>query len=120
MNPSELLEVVPDQPKKEKCKCKYQTYKVWSEYSKEDFPSLESLGDLDNDLPPSEVGTLPYPGYNYWEEKYPISLEHYPQAYGEILRCSSCNATFISYLEVSGHSPQKRIRWIQPDLYPQD
>ena len=106
MKTSELLEFIASEPTKKGCKCRYEKFKAWSEFPKEITSNLEYLGELENPLSPKEIKTVPFPGFNYWHESYPIALDYYPQAHSDVLRCKSCNAIFLTYLELSGRATE--------------
>jgi len=100
------------------CPCRKEEYKGW-EYTKGISIVLESKGGFDDGL--INVKRSGYNQYHpndtsYWSEDAPIVLNYYPYHDSEILRCKKCRAVFLTYMEHSGHAPERRLRWVQPDL----
>lgn len=80
---------------------------------------LENLGPFDHqDESIKARGYTSYlpDGLNYWSAEAPIAVYFYPYHECDIYRCKDCEAIFLSYTETAGHAPEKRLRWVRPEL----
>jgi hypothetical protein len=116
MNHSQFRTLLEDRVPTQNCECHCDDYAAWSDAPSGFSARLETRGQLDGDPSSKSLETVPFPGKNYWDPDYPIELDYYPQTDANVLRCPDCGAIFLAYTELSGHSPQHRIRWVRPDL----
>ena len=80
---------------------------------------LENLGPFDHQEQAIKAnGYTSYlpNGLNYWSPKAPIAVYFYPYHDCDIYQCKGCQAIFLEYMEESGHIPEKRLRWVRPEL----
>lgn len=99
--------------------CQKANFKGWESFTKEMESKLQILGEFENsETCISKNGYNEYHpnGTNYWSKDAPIALAFYPYHESQVRTCSACNAVFLTYAEYSGHAPQNRCRWVQPEL----
>lgn len=119
------------------CKCNKTDFKAWKAWrtqsqkadsrilgkvnliSNMPLNQLENLGPFDH-----QTGSIKARGYtshlpnglNYWSDQAPIALYFYPYHNCDVYRCIHCKAIFLEYTETAGHAPEKRLRWVRPEL----
>lgn len=83
----------------------------WEPISKEEIESFILIGKFE---PSNRINSFVQSDINYWDNKYPISLNHQPNCISDIY--SKNNIVYFVYDEFGGHRPEKRIRAINKDL----
>ncbi|VAW70290.1 hypothetical protein MNBD_GAMMA10-3235 [hydrothermal vent metagenome] len=116
---SELIEALKKDNGKICSSCTKHDYSSWSNITKDLDCELEVIGGVEESE--KAIKKNGYTEYhpdetNYWSKDAPVALEFYPYHESSIRRCNTCNALFLSYIEHSGHLPQKRLRWIRKKL----
>lgn len=118
----ESLRILSSEHKKLKaCPCNYSEYLGWQYYK--ELPQLwRTLGNLK--LSKESIKRNGYKQYpddsknfkNYWSEQAVIAVNYYPYHECEYHQCASCKAVFMTYIEYSGHAPQKRVKYVNSEL----
>ncbi|MGB3622338.1 MAG: hypothetical protein WBA20_13395 [Ketobacter sp.] len=99
--------------------CNKQDYKGWGKFTKDLESELNHCGEFEaaeKYINKNDYTEYHPNGTNYWSKDAPIALAFYPYHESQIRTCDSCKAVFLTYIEYSGHAPQNRCRWVQPDL----
>ncbi len=93
-------------------------YSSWQKLNLDDFEVFDLMGVLEVDCQIEEEYDT---SENYWSINYPIALEYFPNAGGEIYFDGS--NYYLVYRDFGGHVPEKRCRVlnskiiIHPDLF---
>ncbi|ENA1795624.1 hypothetical protein ABF176_002471 [Flavobacterium psychrophilum] len=89
--------------------CNHLKFLEWENDEENIILSLNKIGELN--LEPNFEENK-----NYWGKDSKIEFGIYPYFDCEILQCEKCKNLFFYYVELGGHSPQKRLRLIRKEL----
>jgi hypothetical protein len=88
-------------------------YRSWAPFDDDDRSRLTRVYTAPDD--PVEFGA-PTDMDDYWQTGFPIALGRYPNLVADVHRDDSTGNLFLVYVETAGHVPERRCRFLDPDL----